>query len=298
MVGGMKKILFIFNPKSGKAQMKNYLIDILDIFIKQKYEVTVHPTQSPLDALNIVKEKSAQYDMLVCSGGDGTLAEVVEGIIKAKKHIPIGYIPSGSTNDFATSLGIPKNMKQAAEIITREKRFSCDVGKFNENIFVYIAAFGIFTDVSYETNQGMKNILGHMAYILEGMKRLSAIKSYHLNIKYDTEELEGDFLFGMITNSLSVGGFKTITGKDVQFDDGVFEVTLIKKPNSPMEINKLMSALVLGDVDGECMHCFKTSYIEFSSQEEIAWTLDGEFGGEVKQACVKNMQKAIELIVP
>ena len=294
----MKKILFIFNPKSGKAQMKNYLIDILDIFVKQKYEVTVHPTQSPLDALNIVKEKSAQYDMLVCSGGDGTLAEVVEGIIKAKKHIPIGYIPSGSTNDFAASLGIPKNMKQAAEIITREKRFSCDVGKFNENIFVYIAAFGIFTDVSYETNQGMKNILGHMAYILEGMKRLSAIKSYHLNIKYDTEELEGDFLFGMITNSLSVGGFKTITGKDVQFDDGVFEVTLIKKPNSPIEINKLMSALVLGDVDGECMHCFKTSYIEFSSQEEIAWTLDGEFGGEVKQAYVKNMQKAVEIIVP
>ena len=189
-------------------------------------------------------------------------------------------------------------MKQAAEIITREKRFSCDVGKFNENIFVYIAAFGIFTDVSYETNQGMKNILGHMAYILEGMKRLSAIKSYHLNIKYDTEELEGDFLFGMITNSLSVGGFKTITGKDVQFDDGVFEVTLIKKPNSPIEINKLMSALVLGDVDGECMHCFKTSYIEFSSQEEIAWTLDGEFGGEVKQAYVKNMQKAVEIIVP
>ena len=283
----MKKVLFIFNPKSGKAQIKNHLIEIIDIFIKNGSEVTIHSTQGKEDAFQITKEKCFQYDLVVCSGGDGTLDEVVAGMMTTGFRVPIGYIPAGSTNDFANSLEIPKNMKQAAAIINVGKSFLCDVGQFNKDTFVYIAAFGLFTEVSYETNQDMKNILGHMAYILEGMKRLSMIKSYHLTVQYDEKTIEGDFLFGMITNSLSVGGLKKVTGKDIQFDDGLFEVTLIKKPGNAMELNQLMTALLLGDVDVECMYCFKTREIKFESTEPVAWTLDGEFGGELKEVYIK-----------
>ena len=294
----MKKVLFIFNPKSGKAQIKNHLVEIIDIFIKNDSEVTIYSTQGKEDAFRITKEKSFQYDLVVCSGGDGTLDEVVAGMMTARVRVPIGYIPAGSTNDFANSLEIPKNMKQAAEIINIGKSFLCDVGQFNKDTFVYIAAFGLFTEVSYETNQDMKNILGHMAYILEGMKRLSMIKSYHLTVQYDETTIEGDFLFGMITNSLSVGGLKKVTGKDIQFDDGLFEVTLIKKPGNAMELNQLMTALVLGDVDAECMCCFKTREIKFESTEPVAWTLDGEFGGELKEVYIQNLQQEMEIIVP
>jgi YegS/Rv2252/BmrU family lipid kinase len=167
------------------------------------------------------RDRSKDYDIVVCSGGDGTLDEVVTGMIRSGFRTPIGYIPAGSTNDFGGSLGLPKNMVHAAETIVKGNDFACDVGSFNQDIFVYIAAFGLFTDVSYETGQDMKNVLGHMAYLLEGMKRLPAIRSYPMCVTYDDTTIVDDFIFGMITNSVSVGGFKRITGKNVKLDDGV-----------------------------------------------------------------------------
>lgn len=293
-----KKLFFIFNPRAGKAKIKNKLLDIIDIFVKAKYDVTVYPTQKEGDAMHVVKDKAENYDILVCSGGDGTLDEVVNGMFRCGKQIPIGYIPAGSTNDFAGSIGIPRDMIKAAQIIVSGRNYACDIGEFNEDSFVYIAAFGLFTDVSYETSQEVKNVLGHMAYILEGMKRLSAIKSYRLKVCYEDLELIDDFIFGMVTNSISVGGFKRITGKYVELDDGEFEVTLIKKPESALELNVIIAALLNRNINTDYMYCFKTSEISFESQREIPWTTDGEFGGNHKKVNIKNRKQAVEIRVP
>lgn len=294
-----KKMLFIYNPKAGKAQIRSNLLDMIDIFVKAGYEVTAYPTQARGDGIKAVTErKLGYYDMIACSGGDGTLDEVVTGMMQCDKRLPIGYVPAGSTNDFAGSLHIPKNMAQAAKVIVEGSNFSCDVGRFNDDYFVYIAAFGLFTDVSYETRQDIKNVLGHLAYILEGMKRISNIRSYPFKIEYDGQEIEGDFIFGMITNSVSVGGFKKITGKYVQLDDGEFEVTLIKRPANPVELNTIMAALLNRNINTDLMYCFKTSSLRMISGEEVAWTLDGEFGGRHKEVMIQNCRQALEIRIP
>ncbi len=292
-----KKMLFVYNPKAGKAQIRSKLFHLIQIFSAAGYEITVYPTRAAGDAGKKVEKQAAKYDLLVCSGGDGTLNEVVTGMMRCSKQIPIGYIPAGSTNDFANSLHIPKDMIKAAQNIVNGQRYACDTGIFNEDSFIYIAAFGLFTDVSYETKQDVKNVLGHMAYILEGMKRLSAIKSYRVKVTCETMVIEDDFIFGMVTNSLSVGGFKRITGKYVELDDGEFEVTLIKKPKNPLELNRLMAALLDRDIDTDSMYCFKASQIQFQSETGISWTLDGEFGGEHKEVRIENHKKALEFII-
>ncbi|NBJ91866.1 diacylglycerol/lipid kinase family protein [Parablautia muri] len=294
-----KKMLFIYNPRAGKAKIRSNLLDIIDIFTKAGFEVVAYPTQSKGDGIKAVKErKLGYYDIIACSGGDGTLDEVVTGMMQCERRIPIGYVPAGSTNDFAKSLHIPKNMIDAAHAIVDGESFGCDIGSFNNDIFVYIAAFGIFTDVSYETRQDMKNILGHMAYILEGMRRLSAVKFYEMKIEGDEFSVEGEFLFGMVTNSISVGGFKNITGENVKLDDGEFEVTLIKKPSNAMELNLIMAALVNRNINTDCMYCFKAKTLKVYSQEEVAWTLDGEFGGKHKEVKIQNQKQALRIRIP
>lgn len=294
-----KKILFIYNPKAGKARIRSNLLDIIDIFTKADYEVTAYPTQSKGDGKKAVMErKMGYYDLVVCSGGDGTLDEVVTGMMQCERRIPVGYVPAGSTNDFANSLHIPRDMIRAAEAIIEGKTFNCDIGGFNDDFFVYIAAFGLFTDVSYETPQDIKNVLGHMAYILEGMRRLPGVRSCRMKVESDELTVEAEFLFGMITNSTSVGGFKRITGKYVQLDDGEFEVVLIKKPASPMELNLVMAALINRNVNTDCMYCFKTSFLKITSGEEVAWTLDGEFGGRHKEVEIRNLKQALAIRVP
>lgn len=302
-----KRMLFIYNPKAGKAQIKNKLSDILELFAAGGYEITVCPTRGHGDAEEITAGRQPVYDLLVCCGGDGTLDEVVTGMMKSSFQTPIGYIPAGSTNDFGGSLKLPKNMLQAAEAILLGDDFACDVGAFNEDVFVYIAAFGLFTDVSYETAQDMKNVLGHMAYLLEGMNRLSAVRSYHMKITYleqraqdgqaaDKEQvIEDDFMFGMVTNSLSVGGFKYITGNNVKLDDGVFEVTLIKRPANPLELSNILISLVNRDINTDVMYCFRTSCLKVESEEKLAWTLDGEYGGSHSQVAIENRYRAIKI---
>ena len=293
-----KDMLFIYNPKAGKALIRNHLVDILDVFVKGGYEVTVYPTQARGDAIKKTKKKKDKYDIVVCSGGDGTLDEVCTGMMESKVKVPIGYIPAGSTNDFAASLNLSKNMVQAAEDIVNGDTFAVDIGIFNEDIFAYIAAFGLFTEVTYETDQQVKNVLGHVAYLLEGMKSLATIKKYKLKVMADENVIEGEFIFGMITNSHSVGGFQRITGNNVELDDGEFEVTLIKYPKNPIELNRVMAALVDRDIDAECMYCFKAKEVRIESEEEVAWTLDGEFGGSHKEVTVKNLHKSLEIRVP
>lgn len=297
-IGTGKRMLFVYNPKAGKAKIRNKLSDIIDVFARSGYSIVVHPTQGQGDAREVVKnrEKGA-YDLIVCSGGDGTLDEVVAGMMQTQEHLPVGYIPAGSTNDFAKSLGISSYMVAAAETIVKGRVFSCDIGRFNEGLFVYVAAFGMFTEVSYATDQQMKNMLGHMAYLLEGVKSLSTIKSYVMRIESEEEIIEGDFIFGMVTNSISVGGFKNITGKDVELDDGKFEVLLVKRPVTYVELDNTVASLVVPKFDAQCIQYLKTSCLRIYSKEKISWTLDGEFGGEHKEVVIENLQKVLPIIV-
>ena len=294
----MKKLLFVYNPRAGKEMLKPRLSDVLDIFVKAGYEVTVHPTQAYRDAYYQIKEyEVGKYDLIACSGGDGTIDEVATGMMKrremGKDVVPVGYIPAGTTNDFAKSLHIPRKPLAAADNAVKGVPFPCDIGKFNDSVFVYIAAFGIFTDVSYETDQAVKNVLGHMAYILEGAKRIFNIPSYKIKVEHDGEVIEDEFIFGMVTNSRSVGGFSNMVGKNIVFDDGLFEVTLIKTPKNPIALQEIIAALLIEQVDTKHMYTFKTKKITFDSVEEIPWTLDGEFGGEQDYVEIENDQKAM-----
>ena len=292
-----KKLLFVFNPKSGKGLIKNYLVDIVDTMVKADYEVTVYTTQAQGDAIHKVEKEAAKYDLVVCSGGDGTLDEVVTGMNRSEAERPIGYIPAGSTNDFANSLGIPKDMVKATYTAVHGKEFPCDVGYFNGDTFVYVAAFGLFTEVSYQTPQHWKNILGHAAYILEGAKRLHDIPSYVMKVEHDGEVFTDKFIFGMVTNSISVGGFRGMTGEDVKLDDGVFEVTLIKSPQTPLELNEILASLTKLIDDTDLIYSFKTSELRITTEEKVAWTLDGEFGGEHEELVIKNLKQKIQIMV-
>lgn len=295
----MKKMLFVYNPNAGKGLLKAKLSDVVDIFVKAEYEVVIYPTQSYKDAYHKIVHMEDGYDMVACSGGDGTLDEVVTGMMKRAKNrrVPIGYIPTGTTNDFASSLHISRDIMEAADTIVHGKAFACDVGTFNHDIFVYVAAFGLFTDVPYQTDQKLKSALGHAAYVLEGVKRLASIPSYRIKVTSGERVIEDDFMIGMISNSKSVAGFRSIMGKEVKFNDGEFEVTLIKRPKNPAELNEIIAALLIESFDTKYMYTFKSGELVLESEEEIPWTLDGEFGGQHSKVQILNKQEALEIMI-
>ena len=290
-----KRMLFVFNPTAGKGKIKAHLWEIVDVFNKGGYEVIIRATQCSRDAYEQVKKYEGQVDLIVCSGGDGTLDEVATGLVEMNSSTPVGYLPAGSTNDFANSLFMPKDIVEMAKNIMEEVLYCCDIGKFNKSTFVYVAAFGLFTEVSYATDQELKNTLGHLAYLLEGLKSLVDIKAYHMKITSDELTVEDEFIYGMITNSRSVGGFKNLTGKHVDMNDGLFEVTLIAKPKNPLELNEIVTALLTATDNTELVHTFKTSHLSIETQEDVAWTLDGEFGGNIQNAEIRILRKALNL---
>lgn len=295
----MRKIFFVYNPHAGKEQIGTKLNEIIRILAGSENELVVAPTTGYQDALQRIENLPDDYDLVVCSGGDGTLDEVVTGMMKRpqERRIPIGYIPAGTTNDFARSLQIPRNMTDAATVAMVGKAFPCDIGSFNDDTFVYIASFGIFTDVSYSTKQEVKNVLGHMAYVLEAMKSLVNIKSYQMKVTSEEMEFEGDFLFGMVTNSTSVAGFQGLVRNEVVFDDGVYEVTFIRRPKNPLEIQELLAAMIDAKLDSNYMYSFRTKRLVIEAQESVPWTLDGEFGGKHRQVVIENNQKAVEIVI-
>ncbi|MDO4518800.1 MAG: diacylglycerol kinase family lipid kinase [Eubacteriales bacterium] len=290
-----KKMLFIFNPKAGKGKIKNHLSNIIDIFNKGGYEVIVRATQGPRDAYEQAVKYAAQVDLIVCCGGDGTLDEVVTGMMHVEDDTPIGYLPAGSTNDFANSLFLPKNLEDAARNVMEEVPYRCDIGRFNDGTFAYVAAFGLFTEVSYATDQDLKNLLGHLAYVIEGIRSLADIRTYHAKVTSEEVKLEGDFIYCMVSNSRSVGGFKGITGKDVDMNDGVFEVTLVQAPKNVLELQGIISTLISGTAHSELVHIFKSSKVIFESEVGIPWTLDGEFGGEETYVEIENRKQALQM---
>ena len=294
----MKRLLFIYNPMAGKGMIRSSLSYILEEFSGNGYEVVVHPTAGSKDATRVVQECGDSFDMIVCSGGDGTLDEVVTGMQTGRLSVPLGYIPAGSTNDYANSLGIPMQMQRAARSVMNGTVFNCDIGRMNDSYFVYVAAFGAFVNVSYDTPQDMKNMLGHMAYIVRGMQSLASIKSYHMHHESRESSGTGDFMLGMITNSNSVGGFRGITGHDVTLNDGVFEVTLIRMPQIPaVELPALLPAL-MGGTENKNLITFKTSRLEIWFDEDVAWTRDGEYGGDHRHLVIENLSKALPIIIP
>lgn len=293
----MKKMLFIMNPKAGRTTLKNSLVDVLEVFCNNDYDVRTYLTKSADDAERIVAEEGVGYDVIVCAGGDGTLGNTVAGFMKSGLKVPLGYIPCGSTNDFARSMEIPMTAVEAAEMVVRAEPFSVDIGSLNDKYFVYVAAFGVFSDTSYATPQNMKNILGHAAYVLQGIKSIANIPSYKMKITIDGEIQEGEFIFGMVSNSISVGGFKSITRKGVEFDDGLFEGVLIRTIKTPADLERVVRALLTGDISEKSMVSFRASNVLFEAEDPVAWTCDGEFGGEYKNTSIDIHRRAIDLLV-
>ena len=292
-----KKALFLVNPNAGKGLIRNHLLSIVDILTKAGYMVTTYITQCRGDAVQVMRERDRDYELVVCSGGDGTLDEIVTGMMQSGFKTKIGYIPAGSTNDFASSIGIPGDMVKAAKIAVGKSVGKFDVGQFNEDTFVYIAAFGMFTEISYETPQELKNVLGHMAYILSAAKSLAAIPNYKLHIESNGRVIDDTFIYGMVTNSTSVAGFKGLPGKNVELSDGEFEVTLIKPPMDPIQLGEIVAYLLDDSVPTKLVTSFKSDHMRVTSKEAIPWTLDGEFGGQHKAVDIQNLCQKVQILI-
>lgn len=293
-----KKLLLIVNPFSGKKLANKHLVDIISVFSKNNFETLTFITTSRGNATDLAKEYANKVDKVVCIGGDGTFNEVVSGVIQSGTKTPIGYIPSGSTNDFANSLSLSKNFITAAEdiILGYNKKF--DIGKFNEKYFSYVASFGAFTKTSYSTPQSVKNSLGHLAYVLEGIKSIPTIKAEHVKISTEDNVFEDDYLFGAISNSTSLGGILTLDKSVVDMNDGVFELILVRKPKSIIELNECVIALRNKTYNDCNMIDFcSTKKVVVETTENVDWTLDGEFYGGKEKIEIENIHDAINLIV-
>lgn len=292
----MKKMLLIANLHSGKGIVKNNIADAVDYFTKNDYLVTLYTTQKKKDATNIVRKNIKDFDVIVCCGGDGTLNEVITGALDTEYDRKIGYIPAGTTNDFATSLNIPKEFMKAAKIIPSEEVHPIDIGTFNNKKFVYIASFGLFSEASYETPQELKKVLGHLAYILNSVKSLINIVPYHLKIEYEDKIIEDEFIWGAISNSTSVGGVLKLDKKKVKMDDGKFEVILLKSPKNPLELQNVLSKLFNQEFDNEYARLIYVDKIKITSKARVPWTLDGEYGGKHNDVDIEVNKHAIDLI--
>ena len=293
----MKKMLFVMNPYAGVRRAARYLTDILSVFNRAGFEVITHMTASTGDAKQVVKSRAAGMDIVVCCGGDGTLNETVSGLLEAGLDIPIGYIPSGSTNDFASSLKLSTNTVQAAKDIVEGQPVSYDVGRFGERYFAYVASFGAFTKSSYSTPQNVKNALGHTAYVLESINELSQIRKVHIRMEIGSQVVEDDFLFGAISNSTSVGGILTLDPNQVDMGDGLFEILLVRAPRNLLEITECIQAVQSGRYNDCAMITFcSADKVKVYADPNMPWTLDGEKDDGRETVLVENIHHAIRLV--
>lgn len=291
--------LLIVNPISGKMLAKNKLFELLDNLTKEHVLPSVYITQKSLDAKNIASKFAGRYPLVICCGGDGTLNEVISGIIEGGHHTPIGYIPAGTTNDYANSLEIPKDFAAAVANAVHGKPTVQDVGVFGDDKhFSYIASFGMLSSVSYSTPQILKNLFGHLAYIMHGITNLSDIKSYHIEIEADGFLSIGDYLFGAVTNSTSIAGIFKLSPEQVDLHDGQYEAIFIRTPTNLAEFNLLLNCLTTQNPDPKLFDCFRTSKLKVHCAKPIAWTTDGEFAGEMTDAYIRNLPNAAAIMLP
>lgn len=294
-----KRILIIANPQSGKAKMKTELMGVVQTLSNAGYEVTVYPTKQRADATERVKQiKEDEYEIIVVCGGDGTLNEVITGLMQTNLSVKIGYIPAGTLNEWSQGLGIPRGIQKAAGEIGGGKEITLDIGKFDEKYFTYTASFGAFTSASYNTPQGMKNFLGQTAYLIGGIKSLGSLKPNHMKFTINDQVIEGDFLFGAVSNSMSVGGIVKFKENVVELNDGLFEVLLIRKPDNILKLQPIIDGLLKKDFTKEGIEFFHTDKVVVESDDKIAWTLDGEYSDSKEKFVIENMHDAIKFIVP
>jgi YegS/Rv2252/BmrU family lipid kinase len=292
----MKKMLFIMNPYAGTRKANRYLADILTMFNRAGYTVITHMTAGPGDGAEIARQLAPEMDVVVCCGGDGTFNEVINGVLRSGADTPIGYIPAGSTNDFAASLRLPTNVLQAARDIVEGAPRHYDVGQFGDRYFAYVASFGTFTRSSYATPQSVKNALGHTAYILESIQELSQLRKTHVRLELDDGILEDDFIFGAVSNSTSIGGILTLDPKQVDMRDGKFELLLVRAPRDLLEISECIRALQTQKYNCAMITFRSTTHVRVLDGTEIVWTLDGERQDGMETVDIFNRHHAIRLI--
>jgi len=293
----LKKMLFVMNPYAGTRHAVKNVADIIAIFNRADYEVLAYMTAGQGDAARITREKAADVDLVVCAGGDGTFNETVSGVLSSGQDVPLGYIPCGSTNDFASSLKLPGNVLQAAKTIAQGQPVRYDVGLFGDRYFSYVASFGAFTKASYATPQNVKNALGHTAYLLGGISELSQIRKEHIRIELDDQVIEDDFIFGAVSNSTSMAGILTLDPKQVDMRDGKFELMLVRAPKNLAEIGEFLQALQTQKYNCAMMTFLSTRNLTVYAKPEMAWTLDGERADGRASVEIHNLHHAIQLMV-
>lgn len=293
----MGMILLIVNPVAGKLRSRSTLIEIVEVFNAADLDVNVRVSLYRGHAREIARAaRRDQYEKVVCVGGDGTLNEVITGLVESGEGVPLGYIPLGSTNDFANSLKLSRDVTQAARAVLEGAPRALDVGDFcGDRFFAYIASFGLFTAASYSAAQSVKNTLGHFAYILEGIKDIVNIKSFHMLVEAEGGKFEGDYIFGAVANSTSIGGIVRLDSEIVDMSDGLFEVVLIRQIRTPVDLNLVLGSIMNSDFNNRMFDFFKASQVNFSVDQDVCWSLDGEEAYGPKEICVKNLHNAITI---
>lgn len=289
----MQRMLLIVNPCAGTKRINRYLLKIINLFRSSDFETTVYLTQCRNDAAEIVCHRGGDFDRIVCAGGDGTFNEAVTGLLSGGHATPLGYIPCGSTNDFASTLRLPKTVMKAAACAAGGEPGALDVGMFDGRYFTYVASFGAFTKASYSTPQSTKNALGHLAYVLQGIQDIPSIRPLHMKVEIDGCTLEDDYLFGAISNTTSVGGVLTLDASRVDLNDGLFELVLIKSPQDIFELSECIRALTSQDYNSKMITFVSAPELHVTSDEPLDWTLDGEYAPEITEVTVRNLHSAI-----
>lgn len=292
-----RSIMFLFNPNAGKGKVKSSLYSIIDGFTKMDALVTVFPTQYKHHGKELIQQYASSYDLIVCSGGDGTLNEVISGLMELKTRPPLAYIPTGTVNDFANTLHLSGNVTKALEMFAKHQTFACDICSFNQRYFTYVAAFGAFTEVAYKTPQATKNMLGRAAYFLESIKQLPNITTYHMKITANDRIIEDDFVFGAITNAKSIAGFQSVSTKHALLDDGEFEALFVRMPQNPLDLQIIITALLKQEINEKFMEFFTSNFVRIESDTKANWTLDGEEGGNPEFIDIAIKNKAVTFLV-
>ena len=293
----MKKLLLLANFHSGKGIIKPNLAEIIDFYNSKGFEPTVISSQYSGHITEIIKKTGSNYDNIVCCGGDGTLNETINGLMCLDKRPLLGYIPCGSTNDFANSISIPTIIEDSYKTSVLGHPFHLDVGKINNKYFSYIAGFGLFTNISYETPQNIKNIFGYQAYLLTGLKEITNIKTYQIKATYENKVIEDEIMLGLISNSNSIAGMKKLVENYANLNDGLFEVLLVKKPNNATLLKTIINCLKERNFDNDMFYSFKTNKLEIEAKSYIKWTVDGEYCGDYKNINIEVEPSAIDILI-
>lgn len=290
-----QKALLIVNPVSGKRTIVRTLPDVIRILMDAGFLVTTAVTAESGDATAFAEHFGADYDLIVCAGGDGTLNETVTGLVKKGISVPVGYIPCGSTNDFAVSRGISLNINEAAADAATGRQVSYDIGRFGDRYFTYVAAFGAFTSLSYNTDQNLKNMVGHAAYLMGGLIELSMIHPIPLKITADGTVFEGEYAFGAVCNTTSIAGTISLPDPDIDLSDGQLELMLLHMPQDLIEFEEIVQGLLTQDYSSPLIEFTHARSITVESNEELEWSLDGEGSGKYTSVTISVLPGFLQM---